>query len=84
MYKLLTCPESVRLALIDCDLSPLGILIRECSLYPCELTCSRECAARLDRRGLTALDDRSWLEPNTENDGLSTLLGVACAPKRAA
>jgi hypothetical protein len=50
--KLVTCPESAHLELIEYVDTPLGMLIASCtrsaSGHP--LTCQRLCAARLDRR----------------------------------
>jgi hypothetical protein len=50
--KLVTCPETAHLELIDFDLHPLGVLIRACTRFApsCEAKCERTCAARMDRR----------------------------------
>lgn len=50
---LVTCPESAHLEQIDTELTPVGMLIRDCTAWagaPCPATCPRTCAARLDRR----------------------------------
>jgi len=51
MYRLVTCPETAHLELIEYDETPLGMLIRECSRFrpACAVTCGRTCAARLDQ-----------------------------------
>ena len=50
--KRITCPETAHLELIDLDRTSLGILIAGCSRFlpRCSIDCSRECAARMDRR----------------------------------
>jgi len=51
-YRLVACPDTMHLELIEYDDSPCGMLILGCSTYrpPCRLDCSRACAARLDQR----------------------------------
>ena len=51
MYRLVTCPETAHLELIDYEDTPLGMLIRECSRFrpACAITCTRTCAARFDQ-----------------------------------
>ena len=51
MYRLLTCPETAHLELVEHLDDPLGTLIAGCSRFrpPCELRCPRTCASRLDR-----------------------------------
>lgn len=51
-YRLVTCPESAHLELIEYDDTPCGMLILGCSRFrpPCAVGCSRTCAARFDRR----------------------------------
>ena len=51
-YKMVTCPETAQLELIEFEDHPLGILTRGCSRFrpACELRCSRSCAVFLDRR----------------------------------
>lgn len=50
-YRLLTCPETAHLELIEHIEDPLGTLIVSCSCFrpPCVLGCPRTCAALLDR-----------------------------------
>jgi len=58
-YKLVTCPESGHLELIEVVDHDLGLLIGDCSHWrECSGSCARTCAARLDRklRGLEPLD----------------------------
>jgi len=56
--KQVTCPESAHLEMIEFEDSPLGVLITACTRFKpgCPMSCSRTCAARLDRRD-RALDD---------------------------
>jgi hypothetical protein len=57
-YRLLTCPETAHLELIEHIDCPLGTLILSCSRFrpPCELRCPRTCAARIDH-GAHEIDD---------------------------
>lgn len=50
-YRLLTCPETAHLELIDYVDDPLGMLVSACSRFwpPGAIECPRTCAARLDR-----------------------------------
>jgi hypothetical protein len=50
--KRITCPETIKLELIDYDRTPLGVLIAGCSRFlpRCAMACSRQCAAHMDRR----------------------------------
>ena len=52
IYRLVTCPETAHLELIEYEDHPLGMLICRCSRFrpPDDITCPRTCAARLDRR----------------------------------
>jgi hypothetical protein len=54
-YRLVTCPDTAHLELIEFDESPCGMLILGCSTFrpPCEIDCPRTCAARLDQRRRT-------------------------------
>ncbi len=54
MYKLVTCPETERLELVEYLDTPLGMLIHRCSKFRpvCALNCTRNCAAVLDRRAM--------------------------------
>jgi hypothetical protein len=50
-YKLVTCPESGHLELIELADHPLGLLISDCSAWRgCTSICARTCAARMDRK----------------------------------
>ncbi len=50
-YRLITCPETAHLELIQYEATPHGMLITSCSASgACPLTCPRTCAARFDRR----------------------------------
>jgi hypothetical protein len=52
MYRLITCPETAHLELIECEETPFGLVIARCSRFrPADaVECPRTCAARLDRR----------------------------------
>lgn len=54
MYRLLTCPETAHLEMIEYDETPFGMVVVACSRFrpACAITCPRTCAARLDRRDL--------------------------------
>jgi hypothetical protein len=54
MYRLITCPETAHLELIEYDDTPCGMVIAACSRFrpACAVRCPRTCAARLDRRDL--------------------------------
>ena len=58
MYRLLTCPETAHLELVEHLDDPLGTLIVGCSRFrpACALRCPRTCAARLDRGARDSLD----------------------------
>jgi hypothetical protein len=51
-YRLVTCPDTAHLELIEYDESPCGMLILGCSTFrpPCQINCPRTCAARLDQQ----------------------------------
>jgi len=51
-YRLLTCPESAHIEMIEHEAHPLGLLVVACSHFhpPDRVTCARTCAARMDRR----------------------------------
>jgi hypothetical protein len=63
-YRLVTCPETAHLELLEYAQTPLGMLTLGCSRFrpPCAVGCQRTCAALLDRRARKlegdALDDR--------------------------
>ena len=51
-YRLVTCPETAHLEMIDYEDTPHGMVIATCTQFrTCTETCPRTCAARLDRRG---------------------------------
>ena len=54
MYRLITCPETAHLEMIEYESSPHGCLIARCSRFrPAgEIECPRTCAMRMDRRDL--------------------------------
>ena len=54
MYRLITCPETAHLELIEYDDTPFGRVIAACSRFrpACAVECPRTCAARMDRRDL--------------------------------
>lgn len=54
MYRLITCPETAHLEMIEYEQTPYGIVIAACSRFrpACAVNCPRTCAARLDRRDL--------------------------------
>ena len=54
MYRLVTCPDTAHLELIDYEDTPFGMVITACSRFrpSCAVRCPRTCAARLDRRDL--------------------------------
>jgi hypothetical protein len=72
--KLVTCPETAHLELIDFELHPLGILIRACTRFApsCLPDCERICAARMDRRSRDT--SRPPLLAVTDEDQASTHL----------
>jgi len=51
-YRLVTCPETGHLELLEYIDHPVGILVHACSRFrpACAVGCARTCAARLDRR----------------------------------
>jgi hypothetical protein len=58
-FRLVTCPESAHLERIEYAETECGLLILGCSRFdpPCEASCPRTCAARLDRRARLDLDE---------------------------
>lgn len=48
----ITCPESAHLEEVELEPTPLGRVVVSCSRFSphCEVTCARECTARMDRR----------------------------------
>ncbi len=51
MLKIVRCPESEQLELVECVDTPLGNLIHRCTRFRpvCSLSCTRSCATALDR-----------------------------------
>jgi len=49
--KLIMCPGTEQLEVVEMERTPLGIVIGSCSRFAptCALTCGGECAARMDR-----------------------------------
>jgi len=71
-YKLVTCPESGHLELVEVHDHPLGLLISDCSRWrECGSACARTCAARMDRR-------MRGLEPGDLEVGDTTAVDVLC------
>lgn len=58
LRRLVTCPETAHLEEIHYLDSPLGILISACSRLDEDETCTRECAARMDRRDHPTIDNK--------------------------
>ena len=58
--KRITCPETAHLEEIDLERTPHGIVIAGCTRYSprCAVDCTRECAARMDRRDRRDRDDQ--------------------------
>jgi hypothetical protein len=54
MYRLITCPETAHLELIEYEDTEFGRVITACSRFrpACAVNCPRTCAARMDRRDL--------------------------------
>jgi hypothetical protein len=52
MYRLITCPETAHLEMIEVEDTPVGCVIVACSRFrpACAVGCPRTCAARMDRR----------------------------------
>jgi hypothetical protein len=74
-HRLVTCPETAHLELIECDDSPIGLLILRCTRFdaPCPVECPRTCAARIDRRERVALETMLEVGDDTELDVLGAL-----------
>jgi hypothetical protein len=67
--KLLTCPETAHLEMVEYQTHPFGMLIDACSRFrpPCEVNCARTCAARLDRRAALCGDATSAEVPHAKH-----------------
>ncbi len=65
MFKIVRCPESDQLELVECVETPLGNLIHRCTQFrpACALKCTRRCASALDKQ---ARDEEG---PIRERDG---------------
>jgi len=74
--RLITCPETAHLELIDFDDSPLGMLISGCSRFQpaCAAKCPRTCAARFDRRDRAVTDGTLDVGDETNLDVLGSQL----------
>lgn len=68
--KLVTCPESAHLEEIEYESSPCGMLIASCTRFQprSEVSCTRECAARFDRRQRLAADTDAQFDPAPLDD----------------
>lgn len=51
MYKVVRCPETQQLEMVECVETPLGNLIHRCTRFrpTCAMRCTRDCAVELDR-----------------------------------
>jgi hypothetical protein len=54
MQRLITCPETAHLEMIEYEETPVGCVISACSRFrpATAVMCPRTCAARMDRRDL--------------------------------
>lgn len=76
MYKLVQCPDSEEVELVECVETPLGNLIHRCTRFrpSCAMKCSRACAIQLDRATreccspLQLRDDQVELELEEEEE----------------
>jgi hypothetical protein len=66
-YRLLTCPETAHLEMIEQEIHPLGLLVVACSRFrpSCVVDCARTCARRLDRQARRGDSDN---EATVEDD----------------
>ena len=67
-YRLITCPESAHLEMVELVDDPLGLLVSGCSRFrpPSALACPRTCAARLDRGARCVRAEPPALPPSPE------------------
>jgi hypothetical protein len=67
MYKIVRCPESDQLELVECVDTPLGNLIHRCTAFRpvCAMKCTRGCAVELDH----AMREGRTRGPIVERDG---------------
>ena len=71
--KLITCPETVNLEVIEFEDTALGTVIASCSrLARCRLHCSRVCAALIDRSASLEPCDGPW----SDDTGIVALGGM--------
>jgi hypothetical protein len=77
-YRLLTCPETAHLELIEHLDDPLGTIITGCSRFrpPCELACPRTCAAQLDRGARETLDSIEIVDAASRDPTAATDVGI--------
>lgn len=76
MRKLITCPDTAHLEVIEYERTELGTLIAGCSrLSRCRLECGRVCAALLDCH--PALDSDSCGGPWCDDAGIVPLVIVS-------
>jgi hypothetical protein len=63
MYRLITCPETAHLEMIEVEDTPYGYVIAACSRFrpPDCVECPRTCAARMDRRDMPCVNGVSLL-----------------------
>lgn len=74
MYRLLTCPDSAHLELVEYLDDPLGTLVAGCSRFrpPCALGCPRTCAALIDR-GARDLDSIELVDAAPDPTAVTSL-----------
>lgn len=67
MFKIVRCPDSTQLELVECLETPLGSLIHRCTRFrpACALKCTRACASELDK----ATHEERCGGPIRERDG---------------
>ncbi len=84
-YRLLTCPETAHLELIEHLDDPLGTLIVACTRFrpPCDVNCPRTCAARLDRGARESLDSIDVVGAAPRDPTVETEVIVLRRPKPA-
>jgi hypothetical protein len=78
MYKLVTCPGTGRLEMVELVETPLGSLIHRCTRFrpTCALRCTRDCAAEIDREACSAprtggpvrASDGHWILERSDED----------------
>lgn len=70
--KLVTCPDTAHLEEIELEHTACGMVISACSRFSprTDVRCSRECAARFDRRDRKTTADRSTEDTATKKTWL--------------